>query len=262
MDTLRIALVQSELYWENPAANLAMFEETLSTSEPVDVFVLPEMFNSGFTMNVDGVSEPENYTTLRWMKLMAARHKAAITGSFIVRTSEDAFNRLYWVNPDGTFVHYNKRHLFRMAREEQHFTEGNARVIIDYKGWRIAPFVCYDLRFPVWSRNRSEEGRLIYDVAIYVANWPKARAHAWNTLLMARAMENSAYVCGVNRIGTDGNDVEYNGQSSASDPKGSFIVEPSLSEGIFVAELSMEALQAYREKFPAHLDGDDFHIKK
>lgn len=262
MDTLRIGLVQSELYWQKPAANLAMFEEMLETSEPVDLYVLPEMFNTGFTMKVEEFSEPENFTTLRWMKLVSARRKAAVTGSFIVRTAQGVYNRLYWVNPDGTYQHYDKRHLFRMAEEDQYFSEGSEPLIVDYRGWRIAPFVCYDLRFPVWSRNRTAKGDLAYDLALYVANWPQARVHAWSTLLMARAMENSAYVCGVNRIGTDGMGIDYNGQSATCDPKGSYITEPSSSEGIFISELSLASLEAYREKFPVHLDGDNFELKK
>jgi predicted amidohydrolase len=261
-ESLRLALVQSELYWESPSANLAMFEEKLAPLSDVDVVVLPEMFNTGFTMNTTEMSEPENFTTFKWMKLMSARLQSAITGSFIVRTGEGVFNRLYWVNPDGSFHHYDKRHLFRMASEDEHFSAGSERLILEYKGWRIAPFICYDLRFPVWSRNSVIDGKLEYDLAIYVANWPEPRSNAWTNLLVGRAMENSAYVCGVNRTGVDGVGVPYAGDSLACDPRGTYLVEPASEEGIFIAEMSMEALGTYRKKFPVHLDADQFSIKK
>jgi predicted amidohydrolase len=260
MELLKVALVQSPLFWESPESNRAMLEEKLAGIEHTHLVILPEMFTTGFTMDTS-LAEPHNFTTLKWMKLMAVRLNAAITGSFIVKDGGRVFNRLYFVTPDGTAAYYDKRHLFRMAGEDKKYNAGSKHLIVDYRGWRIAPFICYDLRFPVWSRNRDVEGNLTYDLALYVANWPQPRENAWSALLAARAMENSSYVCGVNRIGIDGANVEYSGKSMVCNPRGRQYFEPDSEDRIIHVELSIKELNDYRDKFPAHLDGDDFIIK-
>lgn len=255
---LKVTLIQSELYWQNKEANLAMFEERIwQIEEATDLIVLPEMFSTGFTMQAKELAEPMNFHTFRWLVNMAKRKNSSIVGSFIVKENDKYFNRLMLVKADETFFVYDKRHLFRMAKEHETFSEGTEKVFPEIKGWKILPLVCYDLRFPVWSRNVNLE----YDALIYVANWPKARRTAWQTLLKARAVENLAYVVGVNRVGKDGNDIEYAGDSAVIDPKGHLIFEQADTEFIQTFELDKEALDQYRQKFPAYLDADNFEIK-
>ncbi|MFT6871328.1 MAG: omega-amidase [Roseivirga sp.] len=256
-EDLRLSLIQSDIYWRQPGANLAMFEEKIwQITEPTDIIVLPEMFQTGFTMEHKGLSEPMNLTTFKWMKQMAAQKKAVVTGSYIVKAGGDTFNRLVWMQPDGNYKTYDKRHLFRMANEHDHFSGGKERLIVEWKGWKICPLICYDLRFPIWSRNVD----LAYDMVLYVANWPAVRVNAWDTLLKARAMENVAYAVGLNRIGKDGEGIEYNGHSAAYSSKGETLAF-SESEEILNITLSKSSLIDFREKFPAHLDADDFEIK-
>lgn len=256
-ENLRITLIQSNLHWQNPEANLAMFEEKIwQIDGKTDLIILPEMFNTGFTMNAAAVAEPMNLTTFKWMKQQAAQTGAAVTGSYIVKEGSNFFNRLIWMFPNGQYQAYDKRHLFRMANEHHTFTGGNTRTIINWKGWKLCPMICYDLRFPVWSRNIA----LDYDCLFYVANWPAARSSAWNILLQARAVENLAYCIGVNRVGKDGNDIPYNGCSAAIDPKGQRIFYQEDEEVIQTIELSYSELQRYRKKFPAHLDADNFSV--
>ncbi len=255
MQDLTIALIQSDLHWESPAANRAMFEEKIwQVNKPVDVIVLPEMFTTGFTMNAKALAEPMNLHTFKWMKQMAEHTQAAICGSYIVQAAGKYYNRFVWMNADGTFFTYDKKHLFRMAGEGDVFDNGNKQLIIEYKGWKISPLVCYDLRFPVWSRNVNNA----YDVLLYVANWPQARVHAWNTLLRARAIENNTYVVGVNRVGVDGKDISYSGYSACIDFKGEEIVNLYEQDTIAYATLSQQDLQAHRTKFPSWKDADPF----
>lgn len=256
-ELLSIALVQADLHWENVTANLATFEEKLATlPEPVDVIVLPEMFNAGFTMNT-ALAEPMNLTTTRWMKQIAKQHHALVVGSFAVNEGGSFFNRLLCVRPDGTYAQSDKRHLFRMGEENNHYTAGNTRLTIEWKGWKICPLVCYDLRFPVWSRNLQSDP---YDILLYVANWPARRAHAWSALLQARAIENQCYVMGVNRVGTDGNGLEYRGDSVALDYLGEPVAMLANHETERVVHISKGDLAAYRQSFPALSDADDFDI--
>lgn len=256
MQDLRLSLIQSDIYWHQVDANLAMFEEKIwQITEPTDIIVLPEMFQTGFTMEHEGLSEPMNLTTFKWMKQMAAQKKAVVTGSYIVKERGETFNRLVWMQPDGKYQTYDKRHLFRMANEHNHFSGGADRLVVEWKGWKICPLVCYDLRFPVWSRNVN----LAYDLVLYVANWPAVRVNAWDTLLKARAMENVAYSVGLNRVGKDGKEIEYNGHTGAYSPKGETLAF-SEEEEIVSVVLSKSNLDAFREKFPAHLDADDFTI--
>jgi omega-amidase len=256
--TLSVMLVQTDLYWENITANLASLEEKISAnSEPVDLIVLPEMFNTGFSMNTR-LAEPMNLTTTKWMKQMAAQKHAMVIGSFAVRAGASVFNRLCCVKPDGTVAHADKRHLFRMGEEHENYTRGDKRLIVEWKGWKIAPFICYDLRFPVWSRNTAPD---LYDLLIYVANWPAARAFAWNTLLAARAIENQSYLIGVNRVGADGNGVAHRGDSALLDFLGEPLVHLGSSESIKVYQLSRALMQEYRNRFPAYLDADKFLLQ-
>ncbi len=256
-EILSIALVQADLHWESVTANLATFEEKLAAlPEPVDVIVLPEMFNTGFTMNT-ALAEPMNLTTTRWMKQVSKQTNALVVGSFAVNEGGHFFNRLLCVRPDGTYAQSDKRHLFRMGEENRHYSAGNARLTVEWKGWKICPLVCYDLRFPVWSRNLQSDP---YDILLYVANWPARRAHAWSTLLQARAIENQSYVMGVNRVGTDGNGLEYRGDSVALDYLGEPIAMLANRETEKVVHISKADLAAYRQSFPALSDSDDFEI--
>lgn len=259
MQDLILALIQTNIVWHNPEANRKAIETKINgINEKIDVIVLPEMFTTGFTMEVQENAEPVNGPTLSWMKQLAAQIKATITGSVIIEEDGKFFNRLYWVMTDGTFSTYNKRHLFRMADEEKHFTGGNVNPVFEVKGWKVKPLVCYDLRFPVWSRNID----LDYDLLLYVANWPKARIGAWDALLKARAIENLSYAIGVNRVGKDGVDIEYNGQSISYDFKGEPLNAKSNIEEVIIVHLSKNELDEYRQKFPAHMDADSFSIRK
>lgn len=258
MQDLTITLIQSPLHWQKPGANLAMFEEKIwEIEEPTDLIILPEMFNTGFTMEPEKVAEPMNFTTFKWMKQMAAQKKAVVTGSFVIKENGHYFNRLIWMQPNGDWKSYDKRHLFRMADEHEHYSEGSKRLMVEVNGWKICPFICYDLRFPVWTRNSKDDQ---YDLSLYVANWPSARVNAWDTLLKARAIENLSYCIGVNRIGQDGNNVDYVGHSSVIDPKGVNLLDCADRESIETVTLSKEVLQDYRKKFPANLDADSFTI--
>lgn len=237
---------------------MAVLEEQIAfLPEPAEVIVLPEMFNTGFSMNVKATAEVINTTTTRWLKMLAAQTGALVIGSMAVRDGKEYFNRLFCMRPDGTYEFYDKRHLFRMGAEQETFSAGKERLIVDWKGWRICPLVCYDLRFPVWSRQDQNNP---YDVLLYVANWPAVRAYAWNTLLRARAIENLSYVVGVNRIGTDGNGVDHKGGSLAVDFLGDVITDLGEAETTKVVHLEKVPLEKYRRSFPAHLDADSFTI--
>lgn len=257
MENLKIAAIQTELFWEDITANLANLEEKLALIEgQPDLILLPEMFNTGFTMNVGKVAEPMNFTTFKWLKQMAARSNAVVAGSVIICENGKNYNRLIWMEPNGNFDVYDKRHLFRMGGENEFYTAGKKRIIKEIKGWKICPLICYDLRFPVWSRNVANE----YDLLIYVANWPKPRAHVWSNLLVARALENQSYVFGLNRVGADGMGLEYSGDSAVLDYKGNMLSTLSNDEGILITELSKTALVDFRNKFPAYLDADEFKV--
>ncbi len=257
MKDLHVTLIQTDLYWENPTANLAMLEEKIAQiPQPTDLIVLPEMFNTGFSMNVSAMGEPMNFTTFKWMKQQAAATGAVITGSFIVKEKDKFFNRLIWMQPNGEFDVYDKKHLFRMGEENENFSAGNQLIIKELKGWKICPLICYDLRFPVWSRNIN----LAFDVLIYVANWPAVRSHVWTTLAQARAIENSVYVLAVNRVGTDGKGLVYSGNSAVIDFKGQANFLQPNQEIIHQQTLNYQALEDFRKVFPVHLDADGFSV--
>ncbi|MGR3811408.1 amidohydrolase [Jiulongibacter sp. NS-SX5] len=256
--TLSVVLVQPDIYWENPDANRAELEEMISEiQEPVDLIVLPETFSTGFTSRAKVFAEPQNLHTHKWMKQIAADKKAAVCGSILIKEGSKVYNRFLFVEPDGTTSPYNKRHLFSIGTEGEQFTAGQEIVTINWRGWRIRPFVCYDLRFPVWARNSPVH----YDLAIYVANWPKVRMNVFNTLLTARAIENQAYTIGVNRVGEDENGITYNGMSKGIDPKGEIISELEDNPGLLQMHLSKTELEEFRKKFPVSLDADDFELR-
>jgi len=256
MANLRVSLIQTDLIWENPSANCAQLEEKLAAlSGQTDVIVLPEMFATGFSMSEAG-AEIGKGPALQWMQLQANRLGALIVGSLKVKQQNSFYNRLYAVEPSGAYTTYDKRHLFRMGAEQEFYQSGDKQVIISYKGWNIALFICYDLRFPVWSRNVD----MAYDAAIYVANWPAPRANAWRTLLQARAIENLSYVIGVNRVGADANSLNYAGDSLLVDFKGLLQLDLESKDQILTGELSVEDLADFRAKFPAHLDADTFKL--
>ncbi|GAB4380155.1 MAG: amidohydrolase [Salibacteraceae bacterium] len=267
---LNITLVQCDLMWENPQANRYKIEQLLDESSPsTDLILLPEMFPTGFTMNNTELAELPGGESFKWMVRMAKKHAAVIAGSVITRVpntggSDLYYNRLYWVNPDGTYHTYDKRHLFSFAGENNHYSAGNERLIATVKGWKVCPLICYDLRFPVWSRNASLDGEPIdfeYDVLCYVANWPEARQRAWVTLLEARAHENQCYVAGVNRSGVDGNSIAYKGESAVYSPKGEKLYSAGSELNLVkTLTLSRDELISFREKFGAWKDKDTFRL--
>ncbi len=263
MQDLTITLVQTELAWRSASENLKRFGELLKTvvGKP-DLVVLPEMFTTGFTMQPEQVAEQMNGPTLEWVRRQAERMNAAITGSVVIAEDGKYFNRLVFVTPDGQIMHYDKKHLFSIAGETKPYHPGNKRVVISYKGWNILPLVCYDLRFPVWSRNRILHGQFEYDLVVLVANWPQARNIAWKTLLLARAIENQSYVVGVNRIGTDDNGVIYSGDSLAADCWGAVLCSfDAHQEAVRTITLSKQSLIDSRRKFAVSNDWDQFEIQ-
>ena len=257
MQDINITLVQTSIHWEDKPRNLDMFSRLLGRIEgPTDLVVLPEMFNTGFSMNAAALSETERGAAVRWLADTASNLGCVITGSVIFAAEGRHTNRLIWMRPDGTFSHYDKRHLFRMAGEHDFFAAGSRRLVTDLKGWRFCPLICYDLRFPVWSRNRGD-----YDVLVFIANWPEPRSRAWNSLLPARAIENQAYVIAVNRIGTDGNGRDYSGDSGVFDPRGALLSRTRpREESIETVTLSGGELADIRKNFQVALDADAFDI--
>ncbi len=288
MDDLKITLIQADLHWENKEKNFDTFSNKIKAiSESTDLIVLPEMFSTGFSMDSKKLAETMNGDTVSWMRTMAVKKNCAITGSFICEEDGNYFNRLVWMNPGGTCTHYNKRHFFRMGNEHSHYSPGENKIIVDLKGWKICPLICYDLRFPVWSRNQrtanseqliEKRGKLYsdenthpqsnfhnpqyqYDVLIYVANWPEKRAHPWKTLLLARAIENQCYVVGLNRVGNDGNNFSHSGDSAIINAKGEIIsnINP-FEESVKTITICFDELESFRKSFPAILDADNFNV--
>ena len=256
MPDLDIALLQTRVHWHDAAANRELFEQQIrSLAGPLDVVVLTETFTSGFTQEPEACAEPMDGPTVAWMADMAADANAAIVGSVVIEEAGRYWNRLVWMPPDGNASHYDKRHLFRVAGEHERYAAGHRRLVVAFRGWRICPMICYDLRFPVWIRNRDE-----YEFLIFVANWPLPRALAWRTLLRARAIENLCYVAGVNRVGKDGKGIEYGGGSAAVDYLGQPLTEAAAGEAVLRARLDRAQLEKFRDRFPFHADADDFSI--
>lgn len=258
MTDLNITLVQSDLQWQAADHNRTVLQAML---EPLaghsDLIVLPEMFTSAFSMDTGAIAESHQGPTLAWMQAMARQLDAALTGSIAVRENGQQYNRLLFVTPDGRVDHYDKRHLFRMLGEDKRYAAGNRRLIVEWRGWRILPLICYDLRFPAWCRYTGQEP---YDLMLCVANWPAARDTHWRTLLTARAIENLAWVAGVNRVGRDGNNLDYVGHSTVIDPQGKEILQAGEGTGVCTTALSMESLTNWRKKFPAWMDADQFKL--
>jgi len=256
MQDLKVTIVQSDLVWENPKANRKNFTKLFKEiNVKTDLVVLPEMFSTGFSMNAKKLAEPSYSTTEKWMASQAAKLNCTITGSIMVKDKGKFYNRLVWMPPTGVPKYYDKRHLFSFAKEDKTFTQGKERLIVKIKGWKVCPQICYDLRFPVWSRNTSN-----YDLLLYIANWPVARINAWNTLLTARSIENQCYTVGVNRIGTDKNKIAYNGNSAIIDYKGNPMVRIADSPFVYTMTLNRKSLHDFRAKFPALLDKDKFEV--
>jgi omega-amidase len=258
MKSLTVSLVQTKLYWEDKVRNLAMFDQWIADlKQPTDLIVLPEMFSTGFSMHTDFADTMQG-TTVDWMRNHASILGVPVCGSLMMHDEGRFVNRFIWMNPDGTFTYYDKRHLFRMGDEHHHFEHGNKRDIIHYKGWKLFPVICYDLRFPVWLRRTKD---LEYDAMIIVANWPERREHHWRTLLQARAIENQCYVIAVNRVGKDGNDILHTGASGIISPKGDWLLDLKDQEAMVSGELNMQELSDWRTSFPAGNDADAFSLR-
>ena len=266
MSGLRVSLVQGATRWHDPVANREYYAGLIAPLKgQSDLVVLPETFTSGFSNEAIHHAETMDGPSVAWLREQAARLDAAITGSVQLRAGGEArvYNRLLFVTPDGDVRHYDKRHLFRYAREHERYAAGGERMIVEWRGWRICPLVCYDLRFPVFIRNRYDRAasRFDYDLLIFVANWPSARRYAWTTLLRARAIENLAYCAGVNRVGVDGNELAYAGDSAVLDFLGQPLAELGPQEQTVTVCLDPAALAAHRERFPAWMDADDFALR-
>jgi predicted amidohydrolase len=263
---MEVTLIQTALHWENREKNLAHFDNLIaSITKKSDLIVLPEMFTTGFTMNPEKLAEPANGEALTWLKQKAAQKNCVITGSVAIEENGKYYNRLFWVEPNGEFSTYNKRHLFRMAGEDKHYAQGENKIIKNIGKFNICPLVCYDLRFPVWSRNTFTKTNGLYtaayDVLIYVANWPEVRSYPWKQLLIARAIENQCFVIGVNRIGTDGNNFPHSGDSMVINPRGEIIsTTKSNEESIETVTLDEAYFSEFRKVFPVGLDADGFEL--
>lgn len=257
-NNLLITIVQPDISWEDPLSNQKKYLQWLEqvASVKTDVIIFPETFLTGFSMNTAKLAETVDGKNVSWMLHLAKKHAAIVAGSLIVRGNDKPYNRLVFASHDGSLEHYDKRHLFRMGEEHKHYSRGNHRTIVNIGPFRILPAICYDLRFPVWLRNKND-----YDVMVCVANWPAVRQHVWETLLIARAIENQCYTIGVNRTGRDGRNIEYVGGSVVVDPKGHILTKLNHHEGIGHVCLDIETLHESRKKFPVHLDADDFEIK-
>ena len=262
MSTLTISTIQTSLLWEEKSANLHMLEQKIaSIEEKTEIVVLPEMFSTGFSMNPSLLAEKMDGETIQWMQRVSRENGIILTGSVIIEEEEKFYNRLIWMLPNGQYGHYDKRHLFAYAGENEKYNPGNKRLIASVKGWKINLQVCYDLRFPVWARQQIKEDGAEYDLLLYVANWPERRSHAWKTLLCARAIENKCYVIGVNRVGTDGNNIYHSGNSLVIDPLGQVLYHMADEEDVFTITLQKEKLDEVREKFPFWKDADSFNIQ-
>ena len=256
-EQLKVSILQSNIFWEDKLANLKYFEKKIDKISQTDLIVLPEMFTTGFTMNPAPLAETMDGKTVNWMLDLASEKKSLIVGSVIIEDDSYYYNRLIAAFPNGTIQYYDKKHLFTLANEHQHYTAGKKQLLLEYKGWKIFPLVCYDLRFPVWARNTVN-----YDVLIYIASWPKIRIAAWDTLLKARAIENMCYTIGVNRVGVDANDFEYPGHSVVLDAFGNEILSTNENqEGVFNVILDKDKLDEIRKKLQFLNDRDSFKFK-
>jgi len=259
MDLLKITLLQVYLFWENIDKNLQNISLRLSfIREKTDLIILPEMFNTGFTMNAEALAENMDGKTMQWMKEKAAQYDAIIMGSLIIKEKGNFYNRLIWMNPDGSYQKYDKKHLFSLSGEDKVFTPGTKKLLVEFKGWKISPVICYDLRFPVWLRNKTDG----YDLLIAVANWPEKRAPHWRSLIQARAIENQSFIIALNRVGHDGNGVYYCGDTTCLNPDGNTIYYKRDEEDLYTFTINKNEVSKIREEMPFLLDADQFDIKK
>lgn len=257
-DILNLSILQTNPVWQDADATIALLKkEVEKIPVQTNLVILPEMFLTGFSMDVDKISQKMDDRGVKWMISVAQTKRTTVMGSLAINVDGQVFNRLLIASPNGDLRWYNKRHLFRMGEEHKHFSAGNQNIVVNFKGWNMMPLVCYDLRFPVWSRNNN----LKYDLLVYVANWPESRRDVFLTLSKARAIENQCFVVAVNRVGTDGQGIKYGGESVVIDPKGKFITELSQTESIINCAISLKELREYRQKFPAYLDADEYDIK-
>jgi predicted amidohydrolase len=265
MNNLHITTIQANLFWENKAANLTMFEQKIAEANKSEIIILPEMFNTGFSMQPEKFAEKMEGDTVAWMRNISSKYRVILTGSVMIDENGNFYNRLIWMLPNGHYGFYDKRHLFAYADEDKHYTAGSKRLIAAVNGWKINLLICYDLRFPVWSRQQidkteAENVKPEYDLLIYVANWPARRSYAWKTLLVARAIENQCYVAGVNRVGNDGNDIYHSGDTLVIDPLGEVLYHGKDGEEVNTTQLSGETLQTIRQRFPFWKDADNFQL--
>lgn len=254
MQELKITIIQPDIIWENPQANLAKYSRLVKKIKETDVIILPEMFTTGFSMEPEKLKESMNGLSIEWMTKVAAEQNAAVVGSLIIEEDKHIFNRALWIFPDGKIEKYDKHHLFTMGQEPFHYSPGKEKIIIEFKGWKFCPLICYDLRFPVWARNLED-----YDVLLFMANWPSSRHHTWKNLLVSRAIENQSYCFGINRVGTDGNGLDYNGDSTCISPKG-FAEFMGEEENVQTFTISYSELHNFRKSFPLLNDRDNFKI--
>lgn len=266
MSTLTVTTIQPDLQWEDKPANLRRLEEKIDgIGEHTELVVLPEMFSTGFSMRPESFAERMDGPTVGWMRSVAARKKIILTGSLIIEEDGNYFNRLVWMLPNGQYGCYDKRHRFAYASEDDHYTAGQKRLVASVKGWKVLLLICYDLRFPVWSRQHLPESEpnssLEYDLIIYVANWPERRSHAWKILLQARAIENQSYVVGVNRVGDDGNNIAHTGDSMIVNPLGEVLYHAKPTEDVFTLTLEKQQLETIRQRYPFWRDADHFYIE-
>lgn len=261
MSSLTLTIIQTDIVFENKAANLQLLKAKIEAiEERTEIVVLPEMFSTGFSMQPELFAETMEGDTVQWMKEIAADNKIILTGSIIIKENGNYFNRLIWMLPNGQSGYYDKRHLFAYGEEDKHYTAGNKRLIASVKGWKINLQICYDLRFPVWSRQQATETENEYDLLIYVANWPEKRSHAWKTLLCARAIENQCFVAGVNRVGKDNKNIYHSGNSLIIDPLGQILYHKADAEDVFSITLQKEDADKVRAQFPFWKDADAFRI--
>nr|WP_294893985.1 amidohydrolase [uncultured Pedobacter sp.] len=257
MNALKITILQAYLFWENIDKNLQNLGLKLSAiREKTDLIILPEMFTTGFTMNAEALAEEMDGKSMKWMHEKANRYDAVVTGTLIIKENGNFYNRLIWMNPDGTYQYYDKKHLFGMANENEVYTAGNKKLMVDFKGWKIMPVICYDLRFPVWLRNHGE----LYDLLLVVASWPEKRAQHWNTLIPARAIENQSYIIALNRVGHDGNEIYYCGDTTCLDPNGKVVYYKRDEEDLYTFTIYKNEVQKTRDLMPFLKDSDDFKL--
>jgi predicted amidohydrolase len=258
MQNLKVTIIQTKIFWEDKKKNFEHFGNKIeSNKEKTDLIILPEMFSTGFTMNASKLADEPEGDAYNFLKYHSMKKKVYICGSVIIKEKGKYYNRLLLSSPEGKIFHYDKRHLFRIGKEHLVYSSGDKQLIVKIKDWRVAFYICYDLRFPVWLRNKNS-----YDLSVFVANWPEIREFPWKTLLLARAIENQSFVAGANRIGKDGNRIMCSGDSAVINPLGKYLINAKRKDGIFTAELSHKVLTDYRKNFPAYKDADKFEIKK